>query len=101
MPAARSGSRARLYVATRRLTRSSVSTLRSCHFSVSRPLDRGRENRAAADGRPSKVGSVARRPAAGGGHWVDVDPERLDRWLAGFAERNGPYTEEDGLRLRS
>ncbi|HZN16836.1 MAG TPA: acVLRF1 family peptidyl-tRNA hydrolase [Micromonosporaceae bacterium] len=29
------------------------------------------------------------RPAAGGGRWVEVDPERLERWLAGFAERHG------------
>jgi len=29
------------------------------------------------------------RPAAGGGRWVPVDPERLGRWLAGFADRNG------------
>lgn len=29
------------------------------------------------------------RPAAGGGRWVEVDPQRLDRWLAGFAERHG------------
>lgn len=29
------------------------------------------------------------RPAAGGGRWVEVAPERLERWLAGFAERHG------------
>lgn len=28
-------------------------------------------------------------PAAGGGRWVTVPPERLERWLAGFAERHG------------
>lgn len=28
-------------------------------------------------------------PAAGGGRTVTVDPERLERWLAGFAERHG------------
>lgn len=28
-------------------------------------------------------------PAAGGGRRVTVDPERLARWLAGFAERHG------------
>jgi hypothetical protein len=42
------------------------------------------------------------RPAAGGGRWVEVDPERLPRWLAGFAERHGPYTTTetpDGSRL--
>ena len=32
------------------------------------------------------------RPAAGGGHWVDVDPDRLPRWLAGFAERHGAWS---------
>lgn len=29
------------------------------------------------------------RPAAGGGRWVSVDPERLPRWLDGFATRHG------------
>jgi hypothetical protein len=29
------------------------------------------------------------RPAAGGARWVEVPPERLDRWLAGFADRHG------------
>ena len=29
------------------------------------------------------------RPAAGGGRWVEVDPERLPRWLEGFRERHG------------
>ncbi len=29
------------------------------------------------------------RPAAGGGRWVEVEPERLERWLDGFAERHG------------
>lgn len=28
-------------------------------------------------------------PAAGGGRWVSVPPERLARWLDGFAERHG------------
>jgi hypothetical protein len=32
------------------------------------------------------------RPAAGGGRWVDVAPERLPRWLENFATRHGPYT---------
>jgi hypothetical protein len=42
------------------------------------------------------------RPAAGGGRWVEVDPDRLPRWLAGFAERHGAVSSEpvpDGLRL--
>jgi hypothetical protein len=38
------------------------------------------------------------RPAAGGGRWVDVAPERLPRWLENFATRHGPYTA-DGLTL--
>ncbi|GAA0260761.1 acVLRF1 family peptidyl-tRNA hydrolase [Cryptosporangium japonicum] len=29
------------------------------------------------------------KPAAGGGRWVEIPPERLERWLAGFAERHG------------
>jgi hypothetical protein len=36
------------------------------------------------------------RPAAGGGRWVEVPPDRLVRWLAGFAERHGGYTVEAG-----
>ena len=31
------------------------------------------------------------RPAAGGGRWVDVAPERLQRWLDGFRERHGDF----------
>ncbi|GIF12044.1 acVLRF1 family peptidyl-tRNA hydrolase [Actinoplanes teichomyceticus] len=31
------------------------------------------------------------RPAAGGGKWVDVAPERVARWLANFAARHGAY----------
>jgi hypothetical protein len=38
------------------------------------------------------------RPAAGGGRWVEVAPERLPRWLENFATRHGPYVE-DGLTL--
>lgn len=34
------------------------------------------------------------RPAAGGGRWVTVAPERLGRWLEGFAERHGETTRE-------
>jgi hypothetical protein len=29
------------------------------------------------------------RPAAGGGRWVRVAPERLERWLDGFARQHG------------
>jgi hypothetical protein len=32
------------------------------------------------------------RPAAGGGRWVDVDPERLARWVDTFAGRHGAPT---------
>lgn len=38
------------------------------------------------------------RPAAGGGRWIDVAPERLPRWLENFAARHGAYTA-DGLVL--
>ncbi len=34
-------------------------------------------------------------PAAGGGRWVTVSPERLSTWLAGFAERHGPTGQDD------
>src|SRR5262245_63378781 len=49
-------------------------------------------------------GEVAGRPAAGGGRWVEVDPSRLSRWLAGFAERHGSYAVDagpDALRVRA
>ncbi|MFC0003125.1 acVLRF1 family peptidyl-tRNA hydrolase [Micromonospora siamensis] len=42
------------------------------------------------------------RPAAGGGRWVEVDPARVTRWVAGFADRHGPPTttvQEYGLLL--
>jgi len=32
---------------------------------------------------------VSSSSAAGGGRWISVPPERLDRWLANFAERHG------------
>ena len=32
------------------------------------------------------------RPAAGGGRWVDVPPERLSKWIDGFAERHGAFS---------
>jgi Actinobacteria/chloroflexi VLRF1 release factor len=41
---------------------------------------------------------MAARPAAGGGRWVDVAPERLPRWLENFAARHGDYTA-DGLHV--
>lgn len=47
---------------------------------------------------------MAGRPAAGGGRWVEVDPARLPRWLAGFAQRHGEYAvdpQQFGLRVRA
>ncbi|HUR52122.1 MAG TPA: acVLRF1 family peptidyl-tRNA hydrolase [Mycobacteriales bacterium] len=35
---------------------------------------------------------MAGRPAAGGGRWVSVAPERLARWLSGFEQRHGAAT---------
>jgi hypothetical protein len=51
-----------------------------------------------------EVVPVPARPAAGGGRWVDVGPERLGRWTAGFAERHGVAAAEltgDGLAVRA
>ncbi len=42
------------------------------------------------------------RPAAGGGRWVEVDPERVERWLDTFRERHGSLAVDfagDGLRV--
>ncbi|HEY6377815.1 MAG TPA: acVLRF1 family peptidyl-tRNA hydrolase [Candidatus Dormibacteraeota bacterium] len=39
---------------------------------------------------------AARHPAAGGGRWVVVAPERLERWLLGFADRHGTTAWEAG-----
>lgn len=36
------------------------------------------------------TGRPTGRPAAGGGRWVSTSPERLQRWLDGFAARHGP-----------
>ena len=41
---------------------------------------------------------MSARPAAGGGRWVDVAPERLTRWLENFAGRHGAWSA-DGLLL--
>lgn len=35
------------------------------------------------------------RPAAGGGRWVTVPPERLPRWLDGFVARHGALVGEE------
>ena len=43
---------------------------------------------------------AASRPAAGGGRWVEVAPERLDRWLDGFADRHGAVST-DGARFEA
>ena len=34
--------------------------------------------------------------AGSGGRWVEVDPSRLERWLAGFAERHGSIAVNAG-----
>lgn len=39
------------------------------------------------------------RPAAGGGRQVSVAPERLERWLDGFAGRHGPLRWEAAAEL--
>jgi hypothetical protein len=59
------------------------------HWSIGHRLDRGEtcERAAVCDGR-----AVSGRPAAGGGRHVDVEPERLEKWLAGFVERHGPVS---------
>ena len=47
---------------------------------------------------------TASRPAAGGGRWVTVAPERLQRWLDGFASRHGHVTrtfDETVVRLEA
>jgi hypothetical protein len=41
---------------------------------------------------------MGERTAAGGGKWVDVAPERLERWMENFGARHGAYTES-GLTL--
>ena len=43
-------------------------------------------------------------PAAGGGRWVTTSPERLQRWLDGFAVRHGAVTrtfDETCVRLEA
>lgn len=49
---------------------------------------------------PASRSAARSTPAAGGGRWVEVAPERLERWLAGFAERHGPV-QADGLVHRA
>jgi hypothetical protein len=41
-------------------------------------------------------GRVVTTPAAGGGRWVTVPPERIERWLSGFADRHGAVVTERG-----
>ena len=40
---------------------------------------------------------MASRPAAGGGIWVEVGPERFARWCDGFAQRHGGLAGEPRL----
>ncbi|WP_055482137.1 acVLRF1 family peptidyl-tRNA hydrolase [Sphaerimonospora mesophila] len=47
---------------------------------------------------------MAARPAAGGGRWVSVTPERLARWIDGFAVRHGAVATtvtDDVVRLEA
>jgi hypothetical protein len=37
-------------------------------------------------------GAPRAQPAAGGGRIVQVPPERLSKWIDGFADRHGPFT---------
>lgn len=39
------------------------------------------------------------RPAAGGGRWATVSPERLARWIEGFTERHGETATSYGDSL--
>ncbi|MDN3355357.1 acVLRF1 family peptidyl-tRNA hydrolase [Actinomadura sp. DC4] len=39
------------------------------------------------------------RPAAGGGRWVEVPPDRLGRWLDGFADRHEGFSAVAGPRV--
>jgi hypothetical protein len=40
---------------------------------------------------------MASRPAAGGGVWVEVGPDRFARWCDGFAQRHGGLAREPRL----
>jgi VLRF1 release factor-like protein len=50
----------------------------------------------AGTGTDGAGGAGGADPAAGGGRWVDVAPERLARWVTTFAERHGAITVEPG-----
>ena len=49
----------------------------------------------AARGTGAAAATGAGEPT-GGGRWVEVAPDRLDRWVANFAERHGADTAEPG-----
>jgi hypothetical protein len=56
----------------------------------------------AAPPSPPPGSRVTSRPAAGGGRWVTTAPERLQRWVDGFAARHGAVTrtfDEHVVRL--
>jgi hypothetical protein len=38
---------------------------------------------------PAQAGPLVKNPAAGGGRWVEVPPERLVSWIVTFAQRHG------------
>src|SRR6266511_3002884 len=65
---------------------------RSCH-------DRAKRGPAGTSWR--RRAELAERGGAMTGRWVEGDPERLPRWLAGFTERHGPSTVDiDGYAIR-
>src|SRR6266508_472379 len=65
---------------------------RSCH-------DRAKRGPAGTSWR--RRAELAERGGAMTGRWVEVDPELLPRWLAGFTERLGPSTVDiDGYAIR-
>src|SRR5712691_11893891 len=39
---------------------------------------------------------VVENGGPGGGRWIEVAPDRLDRWLESFAERHGGATTDPG-----
>jgi hypothetical protein len=43
----------------------------------------------ASTSRPARGLGVMKNPAAGGGRWVDVSPERLVSWIVTFGRRHG------------
>lgn len=55
--------------------------------------ERLEDRRTGGDGRRSTGRGLKGNPAAGGGRWIDVAPERVERWLRGFDERHRVLAE--------